>query len=563
MSKTTSQDIQATLWKAAGTFRGTIDAANYKDFVLSMLFLKYLDDTYKEFLRELEEKYRGNQIRIDRAKKNLPFVLGEKERFDYLYDNRFDPKIGEMINTALQGIQDSNTELRGVFRSINFNSESMLGNPQQKVTKLRTLLEDFKPLCLEPSQIEVGPGEDPAYVIGDAYEYMVGEFAAEAGKKAGSFFTPSMVSELMGMLTGPRAGDSIYDPTCGSASLLIRTARQAGNLDQVAIYGQEMNGSSWSMARMNLFIHGIHVNPNDIAWGDTLANPQHLDSDGNLKQFDVIVANMPFSLDKWAEGFNPGGQEDGASDKEKKFKMTANLDRFHRFDWGVPPASKGDWAFLLHMLHSLRSNGRMAAVVPHGVLFRGSAEGRIRQTVIEKNLLDAVIGLPANLFYGTSIPACILVFKKNRATSDVLFIDASGKDANGNLRYRKDKNQNKLDQNHIDDIFRAYTERVDVERFAHVASFEEIQANEFNLNIPRYVDTFEEEELIDRLLKRGQVSGRSDDNLETIQKRLDVYHNQTKPLKDFYQKEKKYRAIQGMGSVDDIFKSIKSVISEL
>ena len=157
MSKTTSQDIQATLWKAAGTFRGTIDAANYKDFVLSMLFLKYLDDTYKEFLRELEEKYKGNQIRIDRAKKNLPFVLGEKERFDYLYDNRFDPKIGEMINTALQGIQDSNTELRGVFRSINFNSESMLGNPQQKVTKLRTLLEDFKPLCLEPSQIEVGP----------------------------------------------------------------------------------------------------------------------------------------------------------------------------------------------------------------------------------------------------------------------------------------------------------------------------------------------------------------------------------------------------------------------
>lgn len=258
MSKTTSQDIKATLWKAAGTFRGTIDAANYKDFVLSMLFLKYLDDTYMEHLRELEERYKGNAVRIERAKKNLPFLLDEKERFDYLYEHRFNPKIGEMINTALQGIQDSNAELRGVFRSINFNSESMLGNPQQKVTKLRTLLEDFKPLCLESSQIEVGPGEDPAYVIGDAYEYMV----AEAGKKAGSFFTPSMVSELMGMLTAPRAGDSIYDPTCGSASLLIRTARQAGNLDQVAIYGQEMNGSSWSMARMNLFIHGIHVSGN-------------------------------------------------------------------------------------------------------------------------------------------------------------------------------------------------------------------------------------------------------------------------------------------------------------
>ena len=356
-----------------------------------------------------------------------------------------------LIKNGVNGfIYKSNAELRGVFRSINFNSESMLGNPQQKVTKLRTLLEDFKPLCLEPSQIEVGPGEDPAYVIGDAYEYMVGEFAAEAGKKAGSFFTPSMVSELMGMLTAPKRNETIYDPTCGSGSLLIRAARQAGSFDEVALYGQEMNGSSWSMARMNLFIHGIHVSGNDIAWGDTLANPQHLDSDGNLKQFDVIGANRPFSLDKWAEGFNPGGQEDGGSDKDKKFKMTANLDRFHRFDWGVPPASKGDWAFLLHMIHSLRSNGRMAAVVPHGVLFRGAAEGRIRQTVIEKNLLDAVIGLPANLFYGTSIPACILVFKKNRTTSDVLFIDASGKDADGNLRYRKDKNQNKLDQCHID-----------------------------------------------------------------------------------------------------------------
>ena len=503
--KTTFDDIKATLWKAAGTFRGTIDAANYKDYVLTMLFLKYLDDTYKENLRDLEEKYNGNAIRIERAKRNLPFSLGDTQRFGYLYENRFDPKIGEKINTALQGIQDGNAELRGVFRSINFNSEAMLGNPQQKVTKLRTLLEDFEPLCLEPSQIEVGPGEDPAYVIGDAYEYMIGEFATEAGKKAGSFFTPSMVSELMGRLTAPRPGDAIYDPTCGSASLLIRTARQAGNTDSVAIYGQEMNGSSWSMARMNLFIHGIHVNSDSIAWGDTLSNPLHLDSDGNLKLFDVIVANMPFSLDKWAEGFNPGGQEDGSDKKDKMFKMTANLDKYHRFDWGVPPASKGDWAFLLHMIHSLRSNGRMAAVVPHGVLFRGSAEGRIRQTVIEKNLLDTVIGLPANLFYGTSIPACILVFKKNRATSDVLFIDASGKDAEGNLRYRKDRNQNKLDQCHIDAIFKAYQDRVDVERFAHVATLEEIRENGYNLNIPRYVDTFEEEELVDIEEVQGNI----------------------------------------------------------
>jgi type I restriction enzyme M protein len=489
------EDIKNTLWKAAGTFRGTIDAANYKDFVLSMLFLKYLDDTYEEYLQELEQRYEGNAVRIERAKKNLPFILEENQRFVFLYSNRFDSQIGVKINEALRGIEDGNAELRGVFRSIDFNSEAMLGNPLQKNTKLRTLLEDFQPLDLKPSHIETEVGKSPADIIGDAYEYMIGEFASEAGKKAGSFFTPTMVSELMARLTAPRNDEAIYDPTCGSASLLIRTAKQA-DIQRVVIYGQEMNGSSWSMARMNLFIHNIHVNSSNIAWGDSLAHPMHLDSDGNLKQFDVIVANMPFSQDKWAEGFNPGGSHDGDADN-KKFTMTANLDKHHRFDWGVPPASKGDWAFLLHMIHSLKSNGRMAAVVPHGVLFRGAAEGRIRQTVIDKNLLDAVIGLPANLFYGTSIPACILVFKKNRSTDDVLIIDASGKDVDGNYRYKKDKNQNKLEEKHISNILEAYIHRQDVEKFAHVASLEEIKANDYNLNIPRYVDTFEEDELLD------------------------------------------------------------------
>jgi type I restriction enzyme M protein len=490
------EDIRNTLWKAADTFRGTIDAANYKDFVLSMLFVKYLDDTYEEYLQELKTKYGDNDVRIERAKKNLPFTLDETRRFRYLYANRYDTQIGVKINEALRGIEDSNGNLRGVFRSIDFNSEAMLGNPQQKNSKLRTLLEDFQPLDLQPAHIETEVGKDPADIIGDAYEYMIGEFASEAGKKAGSFFTPTMVSELMARLTAPRKDEAIYDPTCGSASLLIRTAKQA-DVHKVAIYGQEMNGSSWSMARMNLFIHNIPVDSANIAWGDSLANPMHLDSDGNLRQFDVIVANMPFSQDKWAEGFNPGGGQDGEKDEKKKFAMTANLDKYHRFDWGIPPASKGDWAFLLHMIHSLKSNGRMAAVVPHGVLFRGAAEGRIRQIVIEKNLLDAVIGLPANLFYGTSIPACILVFKKNRAVDDVLFIDASGKDAEGNLRYKKDKNQNKLEERHIDDILAAFRDRKDVEKFAHLASFEEVKGNDFNLNIPRYVDTFEEEELID------------------------------------------------------------------
>ena len=303
---------------------------------------------------------------------------------------------------------------------------------------------------------------------------------------------------------------------------MLRAAKQA-DLKKVGIYGQEINGSAYAMARMNLFIHDV---PDaQIKWGDTLANPLHLDADGNLKQFDVIVANMPFSLDKWAEGFNPGGESDGEKDKkgkDKKFKMEASHDRFHRFEMGVPPASKGDWAFLLHMLASLKNFGRMAAVVPHGVLFRGASEGRIRQTVIDNNLLDAVIGLPENLFFGTSIKACILIFKKNRNTDNVLFIDASEKDAQGNLRYTKGKNQNLLEEKHIRAIFDAYTKREDVEKFAHVASLEEIKANDYNLNIPRYVDTFEAEELIDIDEVQGNIK-RIKEELATVEAQMEKY----------------------------------------
>ena len=268
------------------------------------------------------------------------------------------------------------------------------------------------------------------------------------------------------------------------------------------MYGQERNSSALSMARMNMFIHGIE--DANIKWGDTLANPQHLDGDGNLMKFDCIVANMPFSLDKWASGFNPGGEvavdgeeetAKGKKSKKKEFKMEAGLDRWHRFDMGIPPASKGDWAFLLHMIASMSGNGRVAAVAPHGVLFRGAAEGRIRQSILEKNLIDAVIGLPENLFYGTSIPACIIVFRKGRTSSDILFVDAS-KD------FKKDKAKNILLQEHVDKIvatYKAYrnSENAEIEKYSHVATFDEIKENEYNLNIPRYVDTFEEEEIID------------------------------------------------------------------
>ena len=331
-----------------------------------MLFVKYLSDTYTENLNDLKDKY-NDEARLERAKSRLPFVLQEEQTFDYLYDNRYDSEIGQKINAALRAIEDNNAQLQGVFRSVDFNSEANLGNSKQKATTLRNLLEDFKPLDLRPSMIEVKENQVASDVLGDAFEYMIGEFASQAGKKAGSFFTPMMVSELMAQIAKPKSGDSIYDPTSGSSSLLIRAAKYAG-VKQVAIYGQEMNGSSWSMGKMNMFIHDIM--DAKLAWGDTLANPAHLDSDGNLMKFNVVVANMPFSQDKWAEGFNPGGENDGNNkNKDKKFKMEAKLDPYNRFDWGVPPSSKGDWAFLLHMINSLQPDGRMVAVVPHVHVF--------------------------------------------------------------------------------------------------------------------------------------------------------------------------------------------------
>lgn len=506
IKKTTFEDIKNALWAGANTFRDNIDASNYKDYVLSMLFVKYLSDTFDESVENLKKDYEG--IRLERQIANLPFVLKEEYTFNYLLKNKYAVDIGSKISEALTGIESSNAILSGIFRGIDFNSENNLGKKEQKNPLLRTLLDDFADLDLRPSHIEKKDNEVPADVVGDAYEYMIGEFATMAGKKAGSFFTPQQVSEVMAQIVAPQEKDRVYDPTCGSGSLLIRAAKKGG-LDKVSIYGQEVNNSAISMARMNMFIHDIK--DAHIAWGDTLANPQHLDSDGNLMKFECIVANMPFSKDKWAEGFNPGGEVSVDEDetpvkankkgKKKEFKMEPSLDRFHRFDMGVPPASKGDWAFLLHMIHSMSGNGRVAAVAPHGVLFRGASEGKIRQAVIEKNLIDAIIGLPENLFYGTSIPACIVVFKRGRTTTDVLFIDAS-------KEFKKEKAKNKLrdgtngepnDIKRIVDTYRAFVngENAEQEKYSHVASLSEIEENEYNLNIPRYVDTFEEEELID------------------------------------------------------------------
>ena len=477
---TTRKDIEQVLWNACDSFRGKIDSSRYKDYILSMLFVKYLSDVSKERHEGYIKQYDGDMRRVERAMSRERFAMDEQSTFDYLYTNRNDAEIGQKINVALNHIEERNSgKLRNVFRAIDFNSQVDFGEPKEKNVTLRNLLEDFNGLDLRPSQL--GSSD----IIGDAYEYMIAMFASDAGKKGGEFFTPSQVSELVASLVQPKENDRIYDPTCGSGGLLLKAYKKVPS-GKVAIYGQELNAQTWALCTMNMFLHG--VDDARIWQGDTLSNPQNVEND-NLMKFQVVVANPPFSLDKWDSGF----LSEVEADSKGKKKMSAELDPYHRFDWGVPPTSKGDYAFVLHMLSSLDAeNGRMAVVLPHGVLFRGASEGKIRRQLVEMNLLDAVIGLPANLFYGTGIPACILVFKKNRTYRDVLFIDAS-RDGN----FEKGKNQNILRDSDIERIVNAYQARQNEDKYSYVASFDEIKGNDFNLNIPRYVDTFEEEELVD------------------------------------------------------------------
>lgn len=497
----TQQQINSVLWQAADTFRGKIDSSIYKDYILTMLFMKYISDTYKEHLEEYTERYNGDERRIERALSRERFVLEEDATFDYIYSKRNDPAIGEIINKALEKIENENTgKLRGVFRNIDFNSETVLGKTKDRNVTLRTLLEDFNTLTLKPSVV----GRED--VIGDSYQYMIEQFASDAGKKGGEFFTPSMLSELLARLVQPQENDRIYDPTCGSGSLLIKVANQVPN-KKVQIYGQERNGQTHSLAIMNMYLHGI--DDAKLEWGDTLSNPLHLEED-KLMKFQRIVANPPFSLDKWAEGFSDGTNG-------KKFKMEASLDPYHRFDWGVPPTTKGDYAFVQHMLHSLAEDGTMATILPHGVLFRGSSEGKIRKEIIQMNLLDAVIGVPSNLFFGVSIPAVVLVFKKNRNRDDVLFIDASADEY-----FEKGKNQNKLREEDIQRIVDTYDKFDTIDKYSYVASRDEIKENDYNLNIPRYVDTFEEEEPVDMAEVKQNINEIKSEIAE-VEKQMQAY----------------------------------------
>lgn len=489
------EQINKAVWNACDTFRGTVDPSIYKDYVLTTLFVKYLSDVWQDHYDNYVAEYGDTPELIEELMKNERFVLPRDASFYSLLDQRHEPGNGERIDKALHAIEEANiVKLADVFQDISFNSNK-LGDEKQKNDILRHLLEDFaKPeLNLRPSRI------GKLDVIGNAYEYLIKNFAASSGKKAGEFYTPPEVSELMAEIVDPKEGDEICDPACGSASLLLKCANQIrkGNdgSKHFALFGQEAIGSTWALAKMNMFLHGI--DNHKLEWGDTIRNPKLLDENGGLKHFDIVVANPPFSLEKWGHG-------------------SAEADLYARFRRGIPPKSKGDYAFILHMIETLKpKSGRMAVVVPHGVLFRGSSEGKIRQKLIEENLLDAVIGLPEKLFYGTGIPAAVLMFRKDKADNNVLFIDAS-------REFRAGKNQNQLSDENIAKVVDTYKQRENLDKYAYLASMEEIQENDFNLNIPRYVDTFEEEEEIDLMAVQAERK-EIEAEIAKLNEQMDVY----------------------------------------
>ena len=499
MNRPTQDQINAALWRACDTLRGPVDSTEYKDYILVFLFLKYLSDVWNDKREELISQYGTDETLLQRKLSRERFVLPENSTFDYLIESRNNPELGDLINKLLARIENANlAKLGGVFRGIDFNAESRLGSTKERNRLLQHLINDFNQPNLNFSQKVWGNERED--IVGNAYMYLTERFAAFAGKKGGEFYTPHAVSVLLAQLVAPREGDRIYDGMAGSAGLLTAAA-QATRDDQgrptrnFALYGQEINGSTYALAKMNMFLHGF--DSARIERGNTLTNPLLLEG-GRLMKFDVVVGNPPFSLDKWGHDI-------------------AENDLHNRFSRGLPPKSKGDYAFILHMIESAtEGRGRVGVVVAHGVLFRGSSEGVIRKNLIKENLLDAVIGLPGNLFFGTGIPAAILIFRKDRGPkTDVLFIDAS-------RDFEAGKKQNRLLDEHMARVVDTYHAYQSVPRYAHRATLAEIQDNDFNLNIARYVDTFEAEATVDVQQVQREIRQLETD-LADVRQELDGY----------------------------------------
>ena len=441
-------ELYTSLWASCDELRGGMDASQYKDYVLTILFMKYVSD-----------KYKGDPYGL--------IVVPQGASFDDMVKLKGNKEIGDKINKIISALAEEN-DLKGVIDVADFNDEDKLGKGKEMVDRLSKLIGLFEGLDLSSNRAD---GDD---LLGDAYEYLMRHFATESGKSKGQFYTPSEVSRILAKVIGinsnTRQDATVYDPTCGSGSLLLKASDEAPR--GLSIFGQEMDNATSALARMNMILHN---NATAKIWkGNTITDPQWKEENGQLKTFDFAVANPPFSNKNWTNGINP--QED----------------QFNRFSWGVPPEKNGDYAFLLHIIKSLKSTGKGAVILPHGVLFRGNAEARIRENLIKQGYIKGIIGLPANLFYGTGIPACIIVIDKEHASmrESIFMIDAS-------KGFIKDGNKNRLRSQDIYKIVEVFTKQLEQPRFSRIVPLSEIEANDYNLNIPRYIDSSEPEDLHD------------------------------------------------------------------
>lgn len=446
-------ELYSSLWKSCDELRGGMDASQYKDYVLVLLFVKYVSD-----------KYAGDPDAL--------IEVPEGGRFADMVAAKGDKEIGDKLNKIIARLADANDNLKGAINVADFNDEEKLGKGKDMVDRLTRLVSIFEGLDFGRNRAE---GDD---LLGDAYEYLMRHFATESGKSKGQFYTPAEVSRIMAQVIGlgqaKESTQSIYDPTCGSGSLLLKAHDEAKTRTglNLAIYGQEMDNATSALARMNMVLHDC---PTAEIWQDnTLSRPHFLNNQGGLKTFDFIVANPPFSTKAWTSGLDPAN------------------DLYGRFEYGTPPEKNGDYAFLLHMLKSLKSTGKAAVILPHGVLFRGGAEGSIRTRLIQQGVIQAIIGLPANLFYGTGIPACIIVLDKEGAAGrkGIFMVDAS-------KGFVKDGNKNRLREQDIHKIVDTFTRQMEVPKYARLVPVVEIESNDFNLNLPRYIDSTEPEDLQD------------------------------------------------------------------
>ena len=499
--QTQQAELQKQLWSIANTLRGNMDANDFKNYILGLIFYRYLSENLVNYVNNIYLK--DDNIKYEEAWKKEDYKEALKSQLindsnmgyfleaDYLWSTliskiktgKFDismlAKAVNMISESTLG-NESEDDFENLFEDMDLNN-SKLGRGEAERTKL------ISTIMLKINDIDFHHEDAEIDVLGDAYEYLISNFAASAGKKAGEFYTPQQVSRILAKLVTLNKSklQSVYDPTCGSGSLLLRVGKET---KVTSYFGQEFNSTTYNLARMNMLLHGISFKHFDIKNDDTLERPRHIDM-----KFDAIVANPPYSA-QWSA--------------DSKFMDDERFSAYGK----LAPKSKADFAFVQHMIYQLSDNGTMAVVLPHGVLFRGAAEETIRKYLIkDKNYLDAVIGLPTNIFFGTSIPTCILVFKKCRENDDnIIFIDAS-------KEYEPGKNQNRLRDTDVNKIIEAYKNRKEIDKYCHIASLEELEKNDYNLNIPRYVDLFEEEQPV---------------NLKDVQKEIQTINKEINNIDD-------------------------------